>query len=88
MPNAQRKREPWQMTSREFMRLPQSRKMVKTLLYLGTGYPKSYGLNRLRWTDPAHYHRNHVRNAIKDGKPVPPKVLAEYPEFASVEQHP
>jgi hypothetical protein len=75
---AENQKEIWQMTFREWGALRDHfRKQFNA-----TGNPLFFErLGRIggRTTDAAH--RYHVQNAIKNGKPVPMEVRADYPEL-------
>jgi len=72
------KREPWQMTREEFVTagLEQTRQEEK-------GLAPGHRFNmQMVQHDLEAMHRTSVSDAVRyDGKPVPPEVLADYPEY-------
>lgn len=71
-------KEPWEMTREEFRKF---RKERHDRLYEKKRYPYPYS-EKTDWeiTDAVE-HRKAVRQAITEGRPVPPEVLADYPDL-------
>ena len=69
-------KKPWQMTKEEFIRL--QKKQHKPL----AGYKGKYGRydGSLQFVDE-RFHKNKVRQALKEGKSVPAEVLKDYPDL-------
>lgn len=60
--------EPWQMTKAEYVKVRADR------LKEGVEYKSKFTSEQL--------HERNVKDALSEGKPVPPEVLAEYPDLA------
>jgi len=70
---ARRAKEPWQMTLEEFF---ESGQVASKTVH--------YDIDRARKADVAlvrSKHKRVIRRALREGKPVPPEVLADYPEL-------
>lgn len=96
---AEQTKEPWEMTGREYeeRRLEEGRRLVDEYNKTGaygippTNRPSVSDVIRLAediGIDPKvainrPFHELLVRKAIKDRKPVPPEVLADYPDLAA-----
>ena len=82
------RKEPWRMTRKEFDRYAFEQE-GKRLFSVGVS---ELDISRRRykpskpgteWSGPLfRYHRKQIESALAKGKPVPPEVLADYPELA------
>jgi hypothetical protein len=66
-------KEPWEMTQKEV--IDQARKSK------GWSTKTSAGWRSKTFTGVVSEHRTAVKEALKEGKPVPPEVLESYPEL-------
>jgi hypothetical protein len=68
-PKTQKPKEPWQMTQDEFSD------------WRGEHWPLGGPNGQVVGTANHPYHRELVEQALAEGKPVPPEVLADYPDL-------
>ena len=84
-------KEPWQMTREELGKLAKSEEPMlrrwRNLQKQGRGAQRGGAFVNIPrslqpWTDAWSRHEGIVMKALSEGKPVPPEVLADYPDLA------
>ena len=80
-------KEPWEMTKQEYLAMREQglvgSKAQSPELYYGNLRPDD---SRRVWKGTmSKYHLEHIEQALKEGKPVPPEVLKDYPELGKKE---
>jgi len=88
-PKEQKPKEPWQMTEKEYVKRPEAmREFLQRQKRHSTGAMLSSiildpDLEGLVARTDARWHEYLVQKALKEGKPVPPEVLADYPDLVT-----
>jgi hypothetical protein len=90
-------REPWQMTRAEYDKYAYDSEQARLTAMVPSRKPKSYQRyaanrkpgRRTGWDSLVDgWRRIEVQKAIAEGKPVPPEVLADYPDLATSSRRP
>lgn len=76
------KKEPWQMSSQEWYDHKFSQLSKKAQKQIIGGDKSVATVEQIRGQTDLEHNRN-IQKALSEGKPVPPEVLAEYPELKS-----
>lgn len=82
-------KEPWEMTLDEFEKAGHrpsdvtKRQWVDIMRHhmKSLGQSEKAGTRAVPYSDYENYHKSDVQQALSEGKPIPPEVLAEYPEL-------
>jgi len=77
------RQEPWRMTRGEFIQQAKEKMKAKGNKFLPEGH--GFGTERDFEVTAIVAYRQHVENALKEGKPVSKEVLAQFPDLAQKE---